>query len=85
MGRAKISLEKKTEMKALLKTRFSQHYIDKTLDVSKTCVWNVAKKIKQNLPLSNSRGQGRKKESITTDDPQQPTRRTYAKIFFSRI
>ena len=50
MGRVKISLEKKIKIKALLKTRFSQCYIGKTQSVSKTCIWNLAKKLKQNLP-----------------------------------
>ena len=67
-GRAKISLGMKIESKALLQVGFSQCYIGKTFSVSKTCFWNVAKKLKQNLPLSNSRGQGRKKVSTTTDD-----------------
>ena len=68
MGGAKIFLEKKIEIKALLQVRFTQHYIGKTLSVSKTCVRNVAKKLKQNLLLSSSRGQGLKKASTTTDD-----------------
>ena len=68
MDRAKISLKKKIEIKALLKTTFSQRYIGKTLSVSKTGIWNVAKKLKQNLPLSNSCGQGSKRVSTTTDD-----------------
>ena len=68
MGHAKISLEKKIEIKALLKAELSRRYIGKTLSVPKTCVWNVAKKLKQNLLLSNSCGQGRKRVSTTTDD-----------------
>ena len=63
MGRAKISLELKIENKALLQVRFTQRYIGKTLSVSKTCVRNVAKKLKQSLSLSNSRDQGLKKAS----------------------
>ena len=47
-ARAKISLKKKIEIKTLLKAGFSQRYIGKTLSVSKACVWNVAKKLKQN-------------------------------------
>ena len=35
MDRAKISLEKKITIKRLLKARFSQRYIGKTLSVSK--------------------------------------------------
>ena len=54
MGRAKISLEKEIEIKVSLKAGFSQRYIDKSLNVSRTCVRNVAKKLKQSLPLSNS-------------------------------
>ena len=57
MGPEKISLEKKIEIKASLQAGFSQRYIGKTHSVSKTCVWNLAKKLKQNLPLSSSRGQ----------------------------
>ena len=68
MDRAKISLEKKIEIKASLKAGFSQCYIGKTLSVSKTGVWSVAKKLKQNLLLSNSRAQERKKASTTTTD-----------------
>ena len=68
MGRAKISLEETIEIKALLQAGFSQHYIGTKLSVSKTWVWRVAKKLNQNLPLSNSCGQGLKKASTTTDD-----------------
>ena len=68
MCRPKISLEKKIEIKTLLQAGFRQSYIGKTPSVSKTCVWNVAKKLKQNLPLSNSHGQEHKKVPTTTDD-----------------
>ena len=68
MGPAKISLEKKIEIKALLQAGFSHRYTGKALSVSKTCFWSLAKKLKQNLPLSNSRGQERKKASTITDD-----------------
>ena len=66
MGRAKISLEVKIESKPLLPVGFSQRYIGKTVSVSKTGVWSVAKKLKQNFPFSNSCGQGLKKASTTT-------------------
>ena len=66
ISRTKISLEMKIEIKALLlKTGFSQRYIGKTLSISKTCVWNMTKKLK---PLLNSCGQGCKKASTTTDE-----------------
>ena len=68
MGRAKISLEMQIEIQALLKAGFSQRHIGKTPSVSKPCAWNVAKKLKQNLPLLNSRGQECRKVSITTDN-----------------
>ncbi len=68
MGLAKVSLEKKTEIKALVEAGFNQRYIAKKLGVSKTCVFGVAQKLKQNLPLSNLPGQGRKKASTATDD-----------------
>ena len=61
MGSEKVSLEKKIEIKTLLQAGFSPRYIGKTFSVSKTCVWSVAKKLKQNLPLSNSPRQGRKR------------------------
>ncbi len=53
MGRAKVTLEKKIEVKALLNKGFSQRHIAKTLGVSKTCVYCVAKKLDQQLPLTN--------------------------------
>ena len=56
------------EENCLLHAEFSQRYIGKTLSVSKTCIWSVRKKLKQNLPLSNSYAQGRKRASATTDD-----------------
>lgn len=68
MGRAKVSLGTKIEIKALLQSGFTQRYVAEDRHVSKTCVLNVAKKLKQNLPLSNSPGQGRKKASTTADD-----------------
>ena len=61
MSRAKVSLEKKIETKALFQAGFSQRCIGKKFSVSKTCVWSVAKKLNQNLPLSNSYDQGLKK------------------------
>jgi transposase len=68
MGRAKVSSDKKTEIKALVQQGFTQRYIAEELGVSKTCVLGVAQKLKQNLPLSNLPGQGRKKASTATDD-----------------
>ena len=68
MGRAQVSLEKKIEIKTLLEAGFTQRYIAHDRNVSKTCVANVAKKLKQNLPLSNTLGQGRRKASTKADD-----------------
>ncbi|CAF1152813.1 unnamed protein product [Rotaria sordida] len=68
MGRVKVSLEKKTEIKALVEAGFTQRDIAEKLGVSKTCVFGVAKKLKRNLPLSNLPGQGRKKASTAIDD-----------------
>ena len=68
MGRAKVSLDKKTEIKALLEAGFSQRYVANKLAVSKTCVLHVAKKLKEKLLLLHSPGQGRRKASTTTDD-----------------
>ena len=68
MGRAKVCLDKKTEIKALLEAEFSQRYVANKLGVSKTCVLYVTKKLKEKLPLLHSLGQGRRKASTTTDD-----------------
>ncbi|CAF3380963.1 unnamed protein product [Rotaria sp. Silwood2] len=68
MGRAKVSLEKRTEIKALVEAGFNQRLIAKGVGVSKTCVFGVEQKLKQNLPLLNLPGQGRKKASTATDD-----------------
>ena len=68
MGRAKVCLDKKAEIKALLEAEFSQRYVANKLGVSKTCVLHVAKKLKEKLPLLHSPGQGRRKISTTTDD-----------------
>jgi transposase len=68
MGCAKVPLEKKIEIKTLLEVGFSQRRIAKTLGISKTCVSGVAQKVKQNLPLTNLPGQGRKMASTATDD-----------------
>ena len=68
MGRAKVSLDKKIETKALLEARFSQRCVTNKLGVSKKCVLHVAEKLKEELPLSPSPSQGRLKASATTDD-----------------
>jgi len=68
MGRATVTLDKKIEIKALLRTESSQRQIAQTLGVSKTAVFNVSQKLKENLPLFNVSGQGRKKASTKRDD-----------------
>ncbi|CAF1003959.1 unnamed protein product [Rotaria magnacalcarata] len=67
-GRAKVPLNKKIEIKALLEFGITQRRIATDLGVSKKCVYNVSKKLKKNLPLSNAPGQGRKKASTPIDD-----------------
>ena len=63
MGRVKITLQKKIEIKTLLETGLSQRQAARVSKVSQKCVIGVSKKLKQNLPLSNSVGQGRKKSN----------------------
>ncbi|CAF4934189.1 unnamed protein product, partial [Rotaria socialis] len=68
MGRSKVTADKKIEIKTLLEMGFCQRQVARDLHVSQTCVAHVSKKLKQNLPLSNSIGQGRKKASTQDDD-----------------
>ena len=68
MGRAKVTINKKIEIKALLDYGVSQHRIATVLGVSKKCVYNVSKKLKNNLLLSNVPGQGRKRASAAVED-----------------
>ncbi|CAF3045078.1 unnamed protein product [Rotaria socialis] len=68
MGRVKVPLNKKIEIKTLLEFGITQHRIATDLSVSKKYVYNVSKKFKGNLPLSNAPDQGRKKASTPIDD-----------------
>ena len=68
MGRAKVPFQKKTEVKGLLQTGVSQLRIPQSIGVSQKYVSGVAKKLKENKPLTNDLGQGRKKESIEAID-----------------
>ena len=63
MDRARVTVNKKVEIKALLDCGMSQRRITTVIDVSKKCVYNASKKLKNNLPLSNTLGQGRKRAS----------------------
>jgi hypothetical protein len=68
MGRVQITLQKKIEIKTLLQIGFSQRTVARESNVSQKCVFGVSKKLKQNLPLSNSVGQGRTKATMASDD-----------------
>ncbi|CAF4645019.1 unnamed protein product [Rotaria sp. Silwood2] len=68
MGRGIVAHEKKIEIKSLLENGFGQQYIARQLNVSQKCVFGVAQKLKQNLPLFNSVGQGRKKATTKAED-----------------
>ena len=71
MGRAKVTINKKIEIKALLDYGISQHRVLLlALGVSKKCVYNVSKKLKHTiLPLlMNTPGQGRKRASTAVED-----------------
>ena len=68
VGRAKLTINKKIEIKALLDYGISQHRGATALSISKKCVYNVSKKLKNNLPLSNTSGQGRERASTAVED-----------------
>ena len=68
MGRAKVTINKKIEIKALLDYGISQRRVTTTLGVSKKCVYNVSKKLKNNLPPSHTPGQGSKRVSTAVED-----------------
>ena len=68
MGRAKVTINKKIEMKALLDYDVSQRRITTVLSVSKKCVYNVSEKLKNNLSLSNASGQSRRSASTAVED-----------------
>ena len=70
MGRSKITHQKKLEIKALLEVGLSQRQAAQVSNVSQKCVYGVSKKLKQDLPLSNSVGQSRKKVTTPHDDRQ---------------
>ncbi|CAF4587532.1 unnamed protein product, partial [Rotaria socialis] len=57
MGRSKVTADKKIEIKTLLEIGFCQRQVARDLHVSQTCIAHVSKKLKHNLPLSNSIGQ----------------------------
>ena len=68
MGRAKATINKKISVKALLDYGISQHRVTTDLGVSKKCVYNVSKKLKNNLPLSNRSDQGHKRAPTAVED-----------------
>ena len=70
MGRGKITHQKKIEIKALLEVGLSQQQAARVSNVPQKCVFDVSKKLKQDLPLSNSVGQGRRKATTPHDDRQ---------------
>ena len=68
MGRSKVTCETKSAIKTLLKNNLSQRQIARQLNVSQNCVFLVSQKLKANLPLTNSVGQGRKKATTERED-----------------
>ena len=58
-----MSKDKKIEVTPLLKDDQSQRTLAKRVGVSQCCVGNVTKKLKVDAPLTNARGQGRKRLS----------------------
>ena len=65
IGRAKVTINKKIEIKALLDYGISQRRVTTALGVWKKC---VSKKFKNNLSLSNTPGQGRKRTSTAIEN-----------------
>ena len=70
MARGKITHQKKIEIKALLEVGLSQRQASRMSNVSQKCVFDVSKKLKQDLPLANSVGQGRRKATTPHVDRQ---------------
>ena len=68
MCRVKVILEKQIEIKTLLNTDLSQRKVEKLSGMSQKCVFGVSDKLKQDLPLSNAMGQGRKRTTTLTED-----------------
>jgi transposase len=68
MGRASVSEKQKIQIETLLNDGQSQRMVAKKVGVSQNCVKNIFAKMKQNLPLKNAPGQGRKRVSTPTDD-----------------
>ena len=68
MDRTKVTVNKKIEIKALLDYGFSQCHVTIALGISKKCVYNVSKKLKNNLPLSHTSGRSRKRASTAVED-----------------
>ena len=68
MGRAKVTINKKIEIKALLDYGISQRRVTTALGVSKKCVYHMSKKLKNNLNLSHTPGQGHKRVSTAVED-----------------
>ena len=65
IGRAKVTINKKIEIKALLDYGISQRRATTALGVWKKC---VSKEFKNNMPLSNTPGQGRKRTSTAVEN-----------------
>ena len=61
VSHAKVTVNKKIEIEALLDYSISQRHVATAFGLSKKCVYNVSKKLKNNLLLSNTPGQGCKR------------------------
>ena len=68
MGRAKVTINKKIEIKALLDDGISQRRVAIALGISKKYIYNVSKKFRNSLPLSDATGQDRKRASTAVED-----------------
>ena len=67
-GRAKVTINKKVEIKVLLDYDISQCRTATVLGVSKKCVYGVSEELKNNLSLSHTPGQGRKRAPTAVGD-----------------
>ena len=68
MCRVKVVLEEQIETKTLLNADRSQRKVEKLSGMSQKCVLGVSNKLKQDLPLSNTKGQGHKRTTTSTED-----------------
>ena len=68
MGRGKVTIQTKVQIKSLFENGFGQREIVRRLNISQKCVFGVVHKVKKNLPIKDLAGQGRKKATTEAED-----------------